>query len=462
MSNYLTEYFRCPEHYASFVLDGEPSRRSGYFRFGEGAICFGRCSRGVPAESPNDALWDGLLATRAESEVIRLPFDLTEVVENLRNERYKFPEGGDAALTTVSARMYYWMRPILPVIIRKYLQRVRLNGWSKLRFPQWPVDRSVDNLMRELMLVMLRAKGVERIPFIWFWPEGSSGCVLMTHDVETKAGRDFCTSLMDLDDQHGIKASFQVIPEERYEVSQSFVDGIWKRGFDVAVHDLNHDGLLFRSHSEFVSRASRINSYRESFRTAGFRSAVLYRKQPWYEHLQFEYDMSVPNVAHLDPQRGGCCTVMPFFIGNMVEIPVTTTQDYTLFHILNDYSLDLWEQQIDLILKNNGLVSFIVHPDYVIEARERKTYEKLLAYLSSLKDKKNLWFPVPSEVNHWWRQRSQMRLVEKDGRLEIEGAGRERARIAYASESNGRLQITLEDSWEGPLVSVKEIESLQN
>ncbi len=443
------------------MFDGEPSLGSGFFRFGGGAVCFGRCSGGIPAESPEGPLWDGLQAARNGTENTSLPFDLAEVVENLRNERYKFSEG-DAALSTVLARMYYWVRPVLPVPIRKYLQRVRLNGWSKLHFPQWPVDRSVDNLMRELMLLVLKAKGVERIPFIWFWPEGASGCVVMTHDVETKAGRDFCSSLMDLDDKYGIKASFQVIPEDRYGVSQSFIDEIWKRGFDVAVHDLNHDGRLFRNHSEFISRANRINDYGERFRTAGFRSAVLYRKQSWYEHLRFEYDMSVPNVAHLDPQRGGCCTIMPFFIGNILEIPVTTTQDYTLFHILNDYSLDLWERQIALILENNGLVSFIVHPDYVIDASERKTYEKLLAYLSSLKHARNLWSPVPSEVNRWWRQRAQMKLVERDGHLEIEGLGRERARIAYASESNGRLEISVENSWEGYPVSIKEFEPLQS
>jgi hypothetical protein len=30
------------------------------------------------------------------------------------------------------------------------------------------------------------------------------------------------------------------------------------------------------------------------------------------KYLCFAYDMSIPNVAHLDPQRGGCCTIMPF------------------------------------------------------------------------------------------------------------------------------------------------------
>ena len=87
--------------------------------------------------------------------------------------------------------------------------------------------------------------------------------------------------------------------------------------------------------------------------------------------LNFPYDTSVPNVAHLDPQRGGCCTVMPYFVGKLVELPVTVTQDYSLFHILNDYSINLWKQQIELVLENHGLINVIVHPDYSLPPRER-------------------------------------------------------------------------------------------
>ena len=64
----------------------------------------------------------------------------------------------------------------------------------------------------------------------------------------------------------------------------------------------------------------------------------MYREQQWFDAFDFSYDMSVPNVAHLEPQRGGCCTVMPYFVGDLLELPLTTVQDYSLFHILNDYS----------------------------------------------------------------------------------------------------------------------------
>ena len=172
---------------------------------------------------------------------------------------------------------------------------------------------------------------------------------------------------MDIDDSFGVKASFQIIPEERYGVSPEFLESIRQRGFEVVVHDLNHDGHLYRDRNQFLQRAAKINFYGKQYGANGFRAGVLYRKQVWYDALQFAYDMSVPNVARLDPQRGGCCTVMPYFLGNILELPVTTIQDYTLFNILNDYSINIWKSQIDLIMEKYGFMSFIVHPDYIMK-----------------------------------------------------------------------------------------------
>jgi hypothetical protein len=298
--------------------------------------------------------------------------------------------------------------------------------------------------MERLLVLSLRASKQTEIPFIWFWPNGATSGAIMTHDVETTEGRDFCASLMDIDDEFGIKASFQVVPESRYDVPESYLESIRSRGFEVNVQDLNHDGHLFRSKKEFLARAVKINEYRRKFRAEGFRSAVLYRRQEWFDALDFSYDMSVPNVAHLDPQRGGCCTVMPYFVGNLVELPVTATQDYSLFHILRDHSIELWKQQIELIMAKHGLMSFIIHPDYIIDREERATYQTLLAYLRDLRAEKNVWMPLPREVASWWRQRSQMRLVQVNGEWKIEGEGSERARIAYAHETDGQLAYSFQ------------------
>src|ERR1700704_1194553 len=191
---------------------------------------------------------------------------------------------------------------------------------------------------------------------------------------------------MDLDDSVGIKSAFQIVPEGRYPVPKALLDEIRSRGFEINVHDLNHSGRLFSNRKDFSRLAERINQYGREYGADGFRSGALYRNQAWFGGLDFSYDMSVPSVAHLDPQRGGCCTVMPFFIGNILELPVTTVQDYTLFHILNDYSLDVWKRQLDAITQQHGLASFIVHLDYVIEKRARTTYQRLLELLPSLGD----------------------------------------------------------------------------
>jgi hypothetical protein len=438
------EYYRCPESYARLVLTKRSFTGTGYFCFGEGATCYGACYGHHPTRLPQELLCDASADVEMDGDNVILPFDPGEVIENLRSEEYA--EDWRQGASSVLAKMYYFVRPALPVGLRKHLQRLRLRGWDKRPFPRWPVDCSVDNIFEQLMLHCITITRAQRIPFIWFWPEGHSSCAIMTHDVETKMGRDFCPTLMDIDDSFGIKSSFQVIPEERYTVSPEFLDLLRCRQFEVVVHDLNHDGNLYKNREQFQRRAARINSYRNAFGADGFRAGVLYRKQVWYDALKFSYDMSVPNVAHLDPQHGGCCTVMPYFLGNILEIPVTAVQDYTLFNILNDYSIDLWKQQTEIIMEKHGLMSFIVHPDYVMKDRELVIYKSLLAYLVSLREEKNVWITTPGEVNLWWRQRAAMRLVEFHGSWRIEGAGAERARVAYASVRDGHLEVTLEEA----------------
>ena len=374
-----------------------------------------------------------------------LPFDASQVADNLRYERYtNVAHNGNAILDSSSSDLYYLVRPLLPIAVRKHLQKAWFTNWSKRPFPKWAVDSTVDRLFGQLLLLSLKSQNLKQIPFIWFWPDGVPSCAIMTHDVETRRGRDFCGAVMDLDDAYGIKASISIVPELRYEETTEYLDSIWKRGFEVCVQDLNHDGRLFKDREEYLVRVKKINAYGKQYGATGFRSAVLYRNQMWFDQLKFSYDMSVPNVAHLDPQRGGCCTVMPYFVGDILELPVTTTQDYALFNYLNEYSIDLWKRQIELIMESHGLINFIIHPDYITKSREWNVYKSLLAHLARLRDEKKLWIPLPGEVDRWWRQRAKMTIVEDDHGVRIEGEGSERARVAYASENDGRLVVTLE------------------
>ena len=442
ISQLLIDHFRCPEDSLGIYESHDPSSDNGFFRFGPDAICFGQCSSANPTKEVTGLLHDALPDVRINGPTVQLPFDPVQVVHNLRHERYRCNNAtGKSAITSTSLirKLYYLARPFLTVALRKHLQKLYLGGWENIPFPHWPVDSTVESIQEQLLILSMRSKNLTRIPFIWFWPNGAPSCTSVTHDVEAKAGWDFCSQLMDLDDSFRIKSSFQVVPEERYIVERERLDSIKERGFEINIHDLNHDGNLFVDHDEFLRRACGINHHAKTFGALGFRAAVLYRNIDWFEALDFAYDMSVPNVAHLDPQRGGCCTIFPFFNGEMIELPVTMTQDYSLFHILKDYSINLWKKQIALIREKHGLMQMIIHPDYILEAAERRVYSDLLSYLSDLRDRGETWIALPGEVAEWWRLRSKLKIFNEGGILRIHGEGRENARIAYATLADGRL-----------------------
>jgi hypothetical protein len=433
--NVFTDHYRCAPPFGDFEMAERVSANSGYFRLGKSAVCYGHNSAVYLQPTPDNDLYDALHAVAAENGYAALPFDLDEVIDNLRYERYAatYATGG------LAKDIYSLFRPLMPVAFRKHLQRRYLKDWKGIAFPDWPVDRTVENILEEMVILSLRSQRVDSMPFVWFWPDGYSACAIVTHDIETKAGRDFCGQLIDMDQSFGIRSSFQVVPEKRYTVPQAFLDELRSRGCEVNLHGLNHDGLLFRDRKEFLRQAKQINRYAREYGALGFRSPVLYRNLDWYDSLDFAYDMSVPNVAHLEPQRGGCCTVMPYFVGSMVELPLTMTQDYSLFHILGDYSIDLWKKQIDLVTEKHGLVSFNTHPDYLIAETCRDVYRQLLRHLIQVCRDRKVWLALPGEVADWWKQRQEMRVVNEQGILKVTGPRSERAVVAYASQRDGQV-----------------------
>lgn len=422
------EHYRCPIQYAVFAVNGHHS-----------SDCR---SEHVDPDITNP-LCDLTTGVTWGNDAVRLPFLPHRVVARLRSEEYVGSRNGRRAPAVITDA-YYFVRPLLPAGIRRHLQRAVLRNWQEATFPVWPVDTTVERVFDTLMWISLKHHRLDRIPFVWFWPEGAPSCVVMTHDVETSAGLAHVPELMDLDETYGIRASFQLVPQQRYRVDDILLDAVRTRGFEVNVHDLNHDGRLFSSRKEFDRRVVEINRYGREFQAEGFRSAVLYRRLAWMEALEFSYDMSLPNNGSLEAQRGGCCSILPFSVGRLVELPVTTTQDYAVFHLLRQYSIDLWKQQVALITERHGIASFIVHPDYVAEPRARSTYETLLGFLKEVGQQSRSWFALPGEVARWWRQRNQMTLVPEGDQWKVEGPGSDRARVGYATLDGNRVMYRLQ------------------
>jgi peptidoglycan/xylan/chitin deacetylase (PgdA/CDA1 family) len=453
MLSAFAEYSRCPDVLLNVPKQDGFHSAEGFFRWNS-MVLFGR-TRGLPtSERPCGPFRDEV--RHAEDGSLNLPFQPTAVADGLRRERYMDHQLPAKATTwdvkSVARKTYYAVRPLLPVAVRKHAQRWALRDWQTLTFPSWPVDVTVDELMNAIFGRLLDVHGTDELPFIWFWPHGHDACSIMTHDVETAAGRDFSRTLIRMEAEHRIRSAFEIVPEERYEVPQTYLEQIRSAGCEVCLHGLNHDGRLFLTEAIFRERAKKINAYARQYGARGFRSPVMYRRVDWYDAFEFSYDMSLPNVAHLDPQRGGCCTVMPYFIGELVELPLTTTQDYQLYHILKRYDLDLWKQQCDILLKHHGLLSFIIHPDYTMSQRAQDLYRRLLEHLARLREDRNVWIALPGDVDRWWRQRSQL-CLERDGQSwRIVGAGREQARLAFAFKASGRVGYRIASAPESRIV----------
>ena len=429
--------YRCPETFLDSRLAGKLSADPGYFEFGSDTVCYGRSLAGAPASKPSPPFPDVLPSASACEGQVVLPFDPGEVIDNLRLERYPCSRMGKSE--RLLKDIYYQLRPLTNRAFRIGIQRLRAATAKRGQFPEWPVDTTVEKICERLLMLALKARGSETVPFVWFWPEGARGCVAMTHDVETRAGRDFSPRLADIDDSFEVKSSFQVVPRKRYKVTPKYLDDLRTRGFELCVQDLNHDGRLFDDREEFLRRVPLINRYGQEFGASGFRSAVLYRNLDWFQELDFSYDMSVPNVAPFDPQRGGCCTVMPYFIGNVLELPLTTIQDYTLFYVLNERSIEIWMNQMERIFERNGMAMFLVHPDYILESDTLAIYKQLLATLSRLRGTRELWLALPGEIDRWWRARNRMSIEKRGASWRILGEGAERAVLAFARVVDDRL-----------------------
>ncbi len=84
----LIDYYRRPESFIHFTLSGPLCQDSGFFRFGQDAICYGQSSAGSLAKLVADQLYDVSADVNTNKPGPCLQFDPGQIIENLRYERY--------------------------------------------------------------------------------------------------------------------------------------------------------------------------------------------------------------------------------------------------------------------------------------------------------------------------------------------------------------------------------------
>src|SRR6267142_468629 len=134
MNTWLIHYFRCPERNIRVASKEPLSTRSGYFKFGNEATCYGNYYGCEAAEFPTGVLHDALCDVEIRNGTAYLPFDPSQVVDNLVRERY-VDEWRSGNFMLALAKGYYRIRPALSAGMRRLIQKLYLKGWNKLPFP---------------------------------------------------------------------------------------------------------------------------------------------------------------------------------------------------------------------------------------------------------------------------------------------------------------------------------------
>lgn len=297
--------------------------------------------------------------------------------------------------------IYYMIKPLIPrstqLAIRRFIIKFKLNKVKNI----WPINEISS-----------------KQPVNWpGWPEGKDFAFILTHDVETSIGLDRCQALAEIDKSYGFKSSFNIVPY-KYPISPSILSWLKIEGFEVGVHDYNHDGKLYRSKLLFDERAKMINQCLKEWNVNGFRSAAMHHNLEWISDLNILYDSSTFDTDPFEPQPDPIDTIFPFCYKQKnsnrcyVEVPYTLPQDFTLFVIMRERDCSVWERKLKWISEKKGMATVIVHPDYInfdsnkpngVDEYSINLYVNFLEHIRNVY-KDRYWNPLPNELATYIKQ----------------------------------------------------------
>jgi len=240
--------------------------------------------------------------------------------------------------------------------------------------------------------------------------------LVLQHDVETHRGQNNCRLVMEVEEKLGFRSSFYFVPE-RYEVSLSLRHELKDRGFEVGVHGLKHDGRLFTSEKIFRYRAKQINRYLKEWKSSGFSSPSMHHNLEWMHYLNILHGTTTFDTDPFEPQSDGIGTIFPFWVSKgrdkngYLELPYTLAQDHSLFIIMEQKDIRIWQEKLDWIAEKGGMALLNTHPDYqrynagLLKNEEYPSeyYEEFLKYVKT-RYKGQYWNALPSEVARFWSE----------------------------------------------------------
>lgn len=343
-----------------------------------------------------------------------------------------------------SLTLYYRLKPFLPrgvqlALRRRMGRRLRRRHEAGGAFPGWPVEPLLVERRDAALRERVRRAGGAPVPFVGLWPHSHRFAYVLTHDVEAEGGLERIEPLLEIEARHGMVSAWFLVGDD-YCVEPALLDEIRAAGGEVGLHGLHHDGRLFESRERFARQLPGIHRRLHEWGADGFRSPATHRHAGWMPELGSGYDSSFHDTDPFDAQPGGCCSILPYFLGDLVELPMTLPHDFTLFEILRERDIRVWREKAAWVARRSGLVNVLVHPDYTLTDEQLKRYDELLDFLGSLDGG---WHALPREVAAWWRARAELEaaLASVDT-AELGALAEAGASLWWAEERDGRLLIT--------------------
>ena len=304
----------------------------------DGRVSTPQCAELVMCPGHNDAFsfwklphdWTGALACAiGESRAIA--------------EYYLFEEYLAREDRRPPARMqaYYRIKSLIPAALRHRLNSAAIKMRGRREFPRWPCESALIDYWRNWLQASLETVNASDGWHIGFWPGGMNSCVVLTHDVEGPIGMRQMERMADLEERYNFRSAWN-LPLAQYEIDWDLVGRLRQRGFEFGAHGLSHDGRLFRSQGDFSELAPILQRLARDRGLIGFRAPSTLRRAEWIGELAFDFDCSFSDSDPYEPQPGGTCSVFPFFLANLVELPYTMPQDHTLIHLLRRRPTEVW------------------------------------------------------------------------------------------------------------------------
>ena len=311
-------------------------------------------------------------------------FDIRQALEDILFERY----------FSHTRPLYTYLpgfaRECIPRNARKYIKRAgaaleRKTGDPILRFPAWPIDRSLELLK----YIITETKPDD--PFVrdTFSDARANPRFILTHDIDSHRGFDTIDRIRSMEEDYGVRSVWFIVGKAMEE-QRAAIRALLDSGNEIGLHGISHDNkIAFLKKTAIEKRLLKARKWIADFHIRGFRSPSLFRTEQLLDALSgyFEYDSSVPDTGVFSPYvfPSGCCSVFPFFRKKLLEVPVTLPMDSALIFsgTRQEEIFDIWREKTRWIESVGGVGVLLTHaePHFIGEKGMLKTYERFLKYL---------------------------------------------------------------------------------